>query len=50
MGRNPLRYRTPTDDQKLYGLIAYKKKKNFWTCTKTFLPFMVTYHPMIYLL
>ena len=48
MGRNPLRYRTPTDDQKLYGLIAYKK--NFWTCTKTFLPFMVTYHPMIYLL
>ena len=25
MGRNPLRYRTPTDDQKLYGLIAYKK-------------------------
>ena len=49
MGRNPLRYRTPTDDQKLYGLIAYKEK-NFWTCTKTFLPFMVTYHPMIYLL
>ena len=26
MGRNPLRYRTPTDDQKLYGLIAYKEK------------------------
>ena len=25
MGRNPLRYRTPTDDQKLYGLIVYKK-------------------------
>ena len=57
MGRNPFfGYRTPTDDQKLNGLLLYQIILiisifiNFYGHVQNLLPLMVTYHPMIYLL
>ena len=45
MGRNPFfGYRTPTDDQKLNGLLSYQFLLTMsififlWTCTKPFTP------------
>ena len=52
-GRNPFfGYRTPTDDQKLNGLLLFQFLLIFifYGHVQNFLPLMETYHPMIYLL